>query len=196
MLYLASASPRRRDLLKLAGFHFSVDPAEIDEHIEQEDPACLVQSLALKKARAVAVRHPNDIVLAADTAVSLDHHILGKPADEAQAKKMLHMLSNRIHHVYTGYCIVQQGRCELGVCCTAVEFYPLSDSDIQSYIATGEPFDKAGAYGIQGLGSLLVRKIDGDFYNVVGLPIAPISRLLRSFNYADPLSQNSVLLQE
>lgn len=181
MLYLASASPRRSDLLKLAGFHFEVDPAQIDEHMEQGDPACLVQNLALKKARAVAARHPNDIVLAADTTVALDHHILGKPMSPAQAEQMLFILSNRTHQVYTGYCILKQDRLELGVCCTSVEFYPLSNADIQGYIATGEPFDKAGGYGIQGLGALLVRKIDGDFYNVVGLPIAPVSRLLRSF---------------
>ena len=166
MLYLASASPRRRDLLKLAGFRFTVEPAEIDEVMSQDDPACLVQNLALKKARAVA---------------ALDNHILGKPQDKEQAQKMLRMLSNRVHQVYTGYCILKQNRCEIGVSCTSVEFYPLSDEDIESYIATGEPFDKAGGYGIQSLGSLLVRKIDGDFYNVVGLPIAEISRLLRTF---------------
>ena len=181
MLYLASASPRRRDLLKLAGFQFAIEPADIDETMSQDDPACLVQNLALKKARAVAQLHPNDIVLAADTVVALDNRILGKPENEDEARTMLRMLSNRIHQVYTGYCILKQNRCEIGVCCTSVEFYPLSDSDIDSYIATGEPFDKAGAYGIQGLGSLLVRKIDGDFYNVVGLPIAEISRLLRTF---------------
>ena len=141
----------------------------------------MVQNLALKKARAVAKRHPEDIVLAADTVVALDNHILGKPQDEAQAQKMLRLLSNRVHQVYTGYCILKQNRCEIGVSCTSVEFYPLSDEDIESYIATGEPFDKAGGYGIQSLGSLLVRKIDGDFYNVVGLPIAEISRLLRTF---------------
>lgn len=182
MLYLASASPRRSDLLKLAGFYFQVDPAQIDEHMEQEDPACLVQNLALKKARAVVARHPNDIVLAADTTVALDNKILGKPISSTQAEQMLRMLSNRIHQVYTGYCILKQNRLELGVCRTSVEFYPLSDSDIQHYISTGEPFDKAGGYGIQGLGALLVRKIDGDFYNVVGLPIAPVSRLLHSFD--------------
>lgn len=181
MLYLASASPRRRDLLKLAGFQFTVEPAEIDEVMSQDNPACLVQNLALKKARAVAKLHPNDVVLAADTVIALDNHILGKPQDKEQAQKMLRMLSNRVHQVYTGYCILKQNRCEIGVSCTSVEFYPLSNEDIESYIATGEPFDKAGGYGIQSLGSLLVRKIDGDFYNVVGLPIAEISRLLRTF---------------
>ncbi|MFQ9440666.1 MAG: Maf family protein [Acutalibacteraceae bacterium] len=115
MLYLASASPRRRDLLKLAGFRFTVEPAEIDEVIAQDDPACLVQNLALKKARAVAKLHPDDVVLAADTVVALDNHILGKPQDEEQAQKMLRMLSNRVHQVYTGYCILKQSRCEIGV---------------------------------------------------------------------------------
>lgn len=191
MLYLASASPRRSDLLKLAGFKFIVEPAQIDEHIAQDDPACVVQNLALKKARAVANLHPNDVVLAADTVVALDNHILGKPEDEAQAQKMLKMLSSRVHQVYTGYCVLKQNRCELGVCCTSVEFYNLSDSDIESYIATGEPFDKAGGYGIQGLGALLVRKIEGDFYNVVGLPIAQISRLLRTFGSPKAAEESS-----
>ena len=130
MLYLASASPRRRDLLKLAGFQFTVEPAEIDEVMYQDDPACLVQNLALKKARAVAKLHPDDVVLAADTVVALDNHILGKPQDKEQAQKMLRMLSNRVHQVYTGYCILKQSRCEIGVSCTSVEFYPLSNEDI------------------------------------------------------------------
>lgn len=186
MLYLASASPRRSDLLKLAGFQFIVEPAQIDENISQDDPACLVQNLALKKARFIANLHPNDVVLAADTVVALDSHILGKPNNQEEAKKMLTMLSNRVHQVYTGYCVLKQDHCELGVCCTSVEFYPLSESDIHSYIATGEPFDKAGGYGIQGLGALLVRKIEGDFYNVIGLPIAQISRLLRTFGSNKP----------
>ena len=180
MLYLASASPRRRDLLKLAGFRFTVEPAEIDEVISQDDPACLVQNLALKKARAVAKLHPDDVVLAADTVVALDNHILGKPQDKEQAQKMLRMLS-----------ILKQSRCEIGVSCTSVEFYPLSDEDIESYIATGEPFDKAGGYGIQSLGALLVRKIDGDFYNVVGLPIAEISRLLRTFGSSKTAAESN-----
>ena len=188
MLYLASASPRRRDLLKLAGFRFTVEPAEIDEVISQDDPACLVQNLALKKARAVAKLHPDDVVLAADTVVALDNHILGKPQDKEQAQKMLRMLSNRVHQ---GYCILKQSRCEIGVSCTSVEFYPLSDEDIESYIATGEPFDKAGGYGIQSLGALLVRKIDGDFYNVVGLPIAEISRLLRTFGSSKTAAESN-----
>ncbi len=181
MLYLASASPRRRDLLTLAGFRFTVEPAQINETLSGDDPACLVQNLALKKARAVAARHPDDIVLAADTVVALDNHILGKPQDKAHAAQMLRMLSGRVHQVYTGYCILKQNRCEIGVCRTGVEFYPLSETDIESYIATGEPLDKAGGYGIQGLGALLVRGINGDFYNVVGLPVGEISRLLHTF---------------
>ncbi len=142
MLYLASASPRRRDLLKLAGFRFTVEPAEIDEVIAQDDPACLVQNLALKKARAVAKLHPDDVVLAADTVVALDNHILGKPQDEEQAQKMLRMLSNRVHQVYTGYCILKQSRCEIGVSCTSVEFYPYLTRILKAILQQANPLTK------------------------------------------------------
>ncbi len=180
-LYLASASPRRRELLELAGFAFTVEPAEIDENLPEPEPAKLVVELAKQKAKAVALQHPQDTVLAADTVVALDGQILGKPRDAVQARAMLEKLSGRMHTVWTGYCIQQGARQVSGICCTDVYFYELTPAEIEGYIETGEPMDKAGAYGIQGKGALLVRKIHGDFYNVVGLPIAVISRLLRDF---------------
>lgn len=137
--------------------------------------------LAKQKAKAVALQHPQDTVLAADTVVALDGQILGKPRDAVQARAMLEKLSGRMHTVWTGYCIQQGARQVSGICCTDVYFYELTPAEIEGYIETGEPMDKAGAYGIQGKGALLVRKIHGDFYNVVGLPIAVISRLLRDF---------------
>ena len=179
MLFLASESPRRVTLLKQAGFSFEAEPSGIDETAIGNEPSSLVQSLALQKARAVFSHHPNDVILAADTMVSIDHTILGKPADEQDAKRMLKLLSSRVHQVHTGYCVLHPGGSEMGFSVTDVEFYALSEREIDDYIATGEPFSKAGAYAIQGKGALLVKKINGDFYNVVELPIAPISRILR-----------------
>ena len=185
-LVLASASPRRREILKNAGYLFSVRPAQIEERI---DPALLpgqaVAELAAQKA-ACAARHAaeDELILAADTIVVRDSAILGKPKDEAQAFAMLRSLAGREHTVYTGVCVAlpgENGKKEAFSCATAVRFYSLSDDEIRSYIATGEPMDKAGAYGIQGCGCLLVESIRGDYFNVMGLPIARAARLLSQF---------------
>ena len=189
-MILASQSPRRIELMREAGFDVTVIPADIDETpLPDETPFALVERLARTKAAAVAASHgePGEIVVAADTIVTLDGEILGKPHDKADAHRMLRELSGRTHQVATGACIARAGGD--GLCArsfvevTDVTFYELSDDEIDAYVASGEPMDKAGAYGIQGArGRMLVRGIEGDFYNVVGLPIARLARELRTFS--------------
>ena len=180
-MILASQSPRRIELMREAGFDARVIPANIDETaLPDESPFDLVERLARAKAAAVAKEHAEEgePVVAADTIVALAGELLGKPADEADARRMLHALSGKTHQVATGVCIVRDESVESFVDIT-VTFYELSHDEIDAYVATGEPMDKAGAYGIQGqYGRMLVEKIDGDFYNVVGLPIAKVVRAL------------------
>ena len=168
--------------MREAGFDARVIPANIDETaLPNESPFDLVERLARAKAAAVAKEHAEEgePVVAADTIVALAGELLGKPADEADARRMLHALSGKTHQVATGVCIVRDGSAESFVDITDVTFYELSHDEIDVYVATGEPMDKAGAYGIQGqYGRMLVEKIDGDFYNVVGLPIAKVVRAL------------------
>lgn len=179
MLLLASSSPRRCELLKMAGYDFTVVPANVDEdYLFGTAPIQIVELLSLRKAKAVAKENPSAVVLAFDTIVVLNGQVLGKPQDKADAKAMLKQLSGNVHQVYTGYCILSGTAILQGHECTSVEFYPLDKSEIDAYAATGEPLDKAGAYGIQGRGALLVKRIDGDFYNVMGLPIGKINRIL------------------
>lgn len=179
-MILASQSPRRIELMREAGFDVQVIPADIDESARPgEGPFELVERLARGKAEAVSSAHaaPGETVVAADTIVALDGELLGKPADEADARRMLRALSGKTHQVATGVCIVHGERIDSFVDITDVTFYELSDAEIDAYVATGEPMDKAGAYGIQGTyGRMLVERIDGDFYNVVGLPIAKVVR--------------------
>ena len=168
--------------MREAGFDTRVIPANIDETaLPDEGPFDLVERLARAKAAAVAKEHAEEgePVVAADTIVALAGELLGKPADETDAHRMLHALSGKTHQVATGVCIVRDGSTESFVDITDVKFYELSHDEIDAYVATGEPMDKAGAYGIQGQhGRMLVEKIDGDFYNVVGLPIAKVVRAL------------------
>lgn len=168
--------------MREAGFDARVIPANIDETaLPDEGPFDLVERLARAKATAVAKEHAEEgePVVAADTIVALAGELLGKPADEADARRMLQALSGKTHQVATGVCIVRDGSVESFVDITDVTFYELSHDEIDAYVATGEPMDKAGAYGIQGQhGRLLVEKIDGDFYNVVGIPIAKVVRAL------------------
>ncbi len=168
--------------MREAGFDTRVIPANIDETaLPDEGPFNLVERLARAKAAAVAKEHAKEgePVVAADTIVALDGELLGKPTDEADARRMLHALSGKTHQVATGVCIVLDGSAESFVDITDVTFYELTHDEIDAYVATGEPMDKAGAYGIQGQhGRMLVEKIDGDFYNVVGLPIAKVVRAL------------------
>ena len=179
-IVLASASPRRRELLQTAGVEFTVCVSDAEERIPPGTPPHeAVMLLAKQKALAVAKDRPNDLVIGADTVVVYDGAILGKPADEADAARMLRMLSGRTHTVYTGVCLVSAGSAETFFEQTQVTFYPLTDDEIAAYIATGEPMDKAGAYGIQGRGCTLVRGICGDYFNVVGLPVAALCRRLK-----------------
>ena len=185
-LVLASASPRRKELLQRILSDFIVCPSKEIEKIENTiAPQELVLSLALEKAKAVKKRYPNNRILAADTVVFGGNLILGKPCNKQQAREMLTLLSGKEHMVYTGVCLLENQRMEQFYEKTVVEFYPLSSQEIDAYIATGEPFDKAGGYGIQGQGALLVKRIDGDYYNVMGLPLARVARVLWKCAFKD-----------
>ena len=182
---LASASPRRKELLSAIGLDFTVIVSEADEDsISKElEPSLYVQELALLKAAATSktiAGNKDAIVIAADTIVTLDNKILGKPSDTSDAFAMLKALSGRTHMVYTGYCIMRlsDGMSVCKAVNTEVTFKTLTDETINNYIASGEPMDKAGAYGIQGLGSLLIEKFNGDYHNVVGLPISSLADTL------------------
>lgn len=181
-LILASQSPRRKELLELAELNFTTHSADVDETLDLNcDLKEELKKLALKKARASETSHPGCIVLGADTTVILDNQILGKPKDAEDAERMLKNLSGRRHEVMTS-CALCCGTHEMTWVNTAlVEFYELDDAMIDWYIATGEPLDKAGAYGIQGKGALLIKGIEGDFYTVMGLPIADTVRKLAEF---------------
>lgn len=182
---LASGSPRRKELLSAIGIDFDVVVSDADEDsISKDAPVEIyVQELALLKAAATAknvLKKKKALIIAADTIVTLDGKILGKPQDEDDAFNMLSELSGRTHAVYTGYCImrISDGFTVCNRVKTEVTFKLLDDEKIRSYIRTGEPMDKAGAYGIQGLGALLIEKIDGDYFNVVGLPISSLADTL------------------
>ncbi|HWQ53342.1 MAG TPA: Maf family protein [Bryobacteraceae bacterium] len=180
MLVLASASPRRRELLQQAGIPCSVRPAPgVDESpYAHEGPEQYVQRLAEEKAMAVEAA-PVEIVLGADTVVVVDGRLLGKPQDDADAARMLHALSGRRHEVMTGICLRSNGRILRDWAVTQVWFTVLSARDIEEYVATGEPLDKAGAYAIQGIASRFTDRIDGEYSNVVGLPVALVWKHLR-----------------
>jgi septum formation protein len=207
MLILASASPRRQELLRNAGISFAVEPANIDETpIEGEHPRDCAERLAREKAITVWKSRPQDLVLGADTIVVVDDTMLGKPVDTDDAARMLRMLSGRQHQVITGVCLVSPARAQpdgksprlanagrsgapLGIASSAsvrtasettlVTFEQLSEKDVRDYVATGEPMDKAGAYAIQGIASRWIPRIEGDYSNVVGLPVALVYRMLR-----------------
>ena len=179
-LILASGSPRRRELLALAGFRFDVLPADIDEsQHEGENPDAYVQRLALEKARAIHALHPDAIVLGADTTVVLDGEVLNKPRDAADARRMLMALSDNVHEVHTGLAVVAGTAQHTHVETTRVFFAPISPTELELYIASGDPLDKAGAYGIQGYAARWIPRIEGDYFNVVGLPVAATVRLLQ-----------------
>ncbi len=184
---LASGSPRRKELLTAVGLDFEVVVSDADETSVSKDVSVdiYVQELALLKAAATAkavLKRKDALIIAADTIVTLDGKLLGKPRDEDDAFDMLKSLSGRRHDVYTGYCVmrVSDGFTVCDRVKTEVEFKTLDDDWIRRYIKTGEPMDKAGAYGIQGRGALLVNKIDGDYFNVVGLPVSALSETLKN----------------
>lgn len=192
-LILASASPRRREILKSVGAEFEIKTSNVDESVVkfQEDVGLYVQELALLKASQTAKalveeKKKNTLVIGADTVVSYDGKILGKPKDAADAERMLQMLSGKVHTVYTGVCVFRT-KDAFSVCGyekTNVEFKELPDELIDSYVKTGEPMDKAGAYGIQGRGAVLCKGFEGDYFNIVGLPISKLYDILKNeFDY-------------
>ena len=179
---VASASPRRRELMEKAGYKFEIIPSDAPEDIPGgltvEQAVCL---LAEGKALSVLKENPDAVVLGCDTVVALDGRILGKPESRDEAKEMLRFLSGREHTVVTAVCIADKDRKETFANVTAVEFYELSEATVESYAASGESDDKAGAYGIQGLGAALVKGIRGDYFSVMGLPVAQCVRVLSGF---------------
>lgn len=176
---LASASPRRRDLLRLIGIPHEIRPADIDEtYISGEQPRQHAERLARAKADKVAATESDALVIGADTIVVVDGNVLGKPVNEADAMRMLSMLSGRSHVVITAVATAYNGRVESGVEEVVVAFRDLSREEIESYIATGEPMDKAGAYGIQGFGATIVRRVEGDYFAVMGLPLVRLTALM------------------
>ncbi len=178
-MILASRSPRRAELLAAAGIPFEVLAADIDETPHApETPAAYVERLAIDKARAVFALRPEARVLGADTTVTIDGEILGKPMDEDDARRMLRLLSGRPHVVHTGVALVSGDGVRSAVETTRVWFSVMTDEDISWYIATGEPVDRAGAYAIQGLASRFIPRIEGSYSNVVGLPVALVSSIL------------------
>ncbi len=180
-LVLASASPRRRELLAAAGFEVDVDPADVDETQRPgEAPADYVERIARAKVSAVARRHPSRTVVAADTAVLVDGVVFGKPADQADAARMLRQLAGRSHEVWTGVAVAREDRIRYSLERTTVWMLPLSEEEVSWYVESGEPLDKAGAYAIQGLASRFIPRIEGSWSNVVGLPVATVLQLLGS----------------
>lgn len=193
---LASRSPRRRRLLERIGMRFEVDVSDVEEDVPAEmSPKRVAESLALRKARDVAGRHPDALVLGADTIVVLEDEILGKPDDAAEAAEMLHRLSDATHTVYTGIALVHSssGRTACVHEATRVTFAAMDANEIAAYVASGSPMDKAGAYGIQDdRGALFVRRIDGDYYNVVGLPLHRFYRTMKD-HFSDLLACDYLL---
>lgn len=181
-LLLASASPRRRELLGLITRDFTIRVSHVDEDaISAPDPAHLALALATAKARAVAAECPDDVVLGCDTVVDCDGLVFGKPHSESDAARMLRALSGRDHKVHTGVCVCRGTQGKAAVETTVVHFDPIDEDDLLQYIRTPEPYDKAGAYAIQGHAALWCRGIEGCYYNIMGLPVRRTAQLLREF---------------
>jgi septum formation protein len=179
-LILASSSPRRRELLINAGIPFEVRTANISEtRRDGESPLDYARRLAREKAETVAANNPDSAVLGADTIVLVDDHVLGKPADAEDAERMLRLLRGRSHQVLTAVCIIRDAKSDIREETTTVHFGEVTDEEISAYVQHGEPMDKAGAYAIQGMASRWIDRIEGDYFNVVGLPVALVYRMLR-----------------
>jgi septum formation protein len=182
VLILASSSPRRAELLAAAGFPFEVVKVDVDESVRKlEPPGEHVRRLAQEKAEAALALHPDRLVLGADTIVLVSGEMMGKPADREDAVRMLRSLSGREHEVMTGIALMSKRKTVVEVARTRVWMNPLSEREIAEYVASGEPLDKAGAYGIQGLGARFIDRIQGSYSNVVGLPVALVYRLLKGY---------------
>ena len=182
-IILASRSPRRHELVGRMGLAFQVMVPDIEEHMDRVlPPHKLVETISLEKARAVGGQvGEGPIIIAADTVVALDGALLGKPRDRAEARRMLTALQGRHHQVYTGFTVLQGGRAITRSEETEVVFRRMTDAEIGQYISTGEPMDKAGAYGIQGYGAMLVESLRGDYFNVMGLPVCALAEVLKEF---------------
>lgn len=180
-IILASASPRRAQILSQIGFHFKTVPSAVEEIVTNHDPVKVAKELALKKATEIAESYPDQIVIGADTVVFIDHKILGKPASEEDAQEMLRLLSGKTHVVYTAFAIVhkQKQKKVVDIESTEVTFRIIAEEDIARYVSSGDPMDKAGAYGIQDQSAVFIKSIHGDFYNVVGLPVSKIYACLQ-----------------
>ncbi len=184
-LILASASPRRRELIACTGIPFQVITADAEE-IKTGEPENLVMENAYRKARAVWLRHPDSVILGADTIVYQDGAVLGKPKDQEDAKAMLRSLSGAWHTVYTGVCVMTpDGKADTRCDASHVQFVPLTDAEIYWYIATGEPMDKAGAYAVQGRAGMYVSRIEGSSSNVIGLPMHLVRNMLRDAGFSE-----------
>jgi septum formation protein len=184
-LVLASGSPRRRELLTQAGFTFEVVPADIDEtRHPNEAPTDYVRRLALEKAQTIAARHPAATILGADTTVVLAGEVMNKPTDAADAEHMLRLLSNRTHQVHTGVAVVTPTSTSSHVETTHVVFREITEDELATYLASGDAKDKAGAYGIQGYAARWIPRIEGDYFNVVGLPLSRVVELLQQTHRA------------
>lgn len=179
MIILASSSPRRRELLSMIGLDYRIETSG-EEEMQPHGlpPAEFVQTLALQKAQPVANLHPRDCVIGADTIVYLDGEILGKPHTPEVAKAYLRRMQGRQHVVFTGVAVLKNGTSDVRYCETRVTFAPMTEREIDSYVATGEPLDKAGAYGVQGPGGVFVERVDGNYFNVIGLPLPLLYRML------------------
>ncbi len=182
MLILASSSPRRREILENAGYKFEIRPADIDESVPNGiSPEDAVKMIASKKAYAVRDNcSSNDVILGADTVVCIDGEIIGKPASAEDARNTLKRLSGNTHAVLTGYCLIKGEKTVSGVEKTEVTFRELTDFEIDEYVASGEPMDKAGSYGLQGKGGLFASGINGDYNNIIGLPISTVSKIIET----------------
>ncbi|EAO55697.1 Septum formation protein Maf [Bacillus thuringiensis serovar israelensis ATCC 35646] len=182
-IILASGSPRRKELLELASIPFEIVVSEVEETIgAYSSPSDIVMSLALQKASAVAENNSDHIVLGADTIVTYESRILGKPSNEDEAKEMLQLLSGKTHEVYTGVAIISKEKTVTFYERTEVTFWELTEEEIDTYVTSKEPLDKAGSYGIQAKGSIFVQNIQGDYYSVVGLPMHVSLRELNQFD--------------
>jgi septum formation protein len=183
-LILASASPRRKEILEITGLDFSVCASDYEEDLDLSlKPHKLARFLSLKKAEAVAHKYKDAIIIAADTFIYFKNRLLGKPHTEKEAKKMLGILNGKVHSVITGFTIMDSGSGQIVSKSevTKVYFKKLTDEEISAYVRSGEPLDKAGAYAVQGLGAVFIEKIDGDFFNVMGLPLCALNESLRKF---------------
>ena len=178
-LVLASGSPRRSEIMNSVGWTFTKDVPDIDEsELDGENPEAYVQRLAKEKAEAVAPSHPGEIILAADTTVVIDGHIIGKPTDVDDARRMIRMLSGNWHEVLTGIAVMKDSRVDVGLQRTRVKFAAMNDAEIEFLVEKGDPLDKAGAYAVQAQAAVFIEGIEGDYWNVVGLPISLVYRMI------------------